>query len=150
MILQHFTICSLHLAVTLRWAPSKMSRKKREIGRGTGHSPIYLVPSTRHFMISPSRALSYHPSIHWPSPPSTGIWVRLRATGLSAASRPAGPVLCQISTQVWSSSDTSSVYRGAPVLLPFSWLLSSPPSSCLVVFSSHSLPPPEGDYHLLA
>lgn len=95
-----------------------------------GHWPINPLLSTCHFMISPSRNLSsLHPFFH-PSSIHGNRRVCLRATGLCSAFRPAGPVLClcQISTHVWSSSNTSSVYLSTPILpSPCFFFCVSPP-----------------------
>lgn len=103
--------------------------------------------STCRFTISPSRDLSsLHPSVY-PSSSPGNMRASLRATALCAALRPAGPALCQcqISTHVWSSSDTSSIYPSTPCFSPspcfflsFSFSV-SPSSSHLVVFFSSAV-----------
>lgn len=82
-------------------------------------------------MVSSSRNLSSFSPSTYPSSIHGNMRVSLRATALCAALRPAGPVLCQcqISTHVWSSSDTSSIY-------PSTLIPSLPPSVSLRLLSS--------------
>lgn len=147
-----FSTCSVfHFSCLSALYPNTIKQKIREIVPSHllsiflfGHSLIYPLHSTCHFMICSSRNLSsLHPSIY-PSSIRGNMKVCLRPAALCAALRPAGPVLCQcqISTHVWSSSDTSSIYPCTPILsfsLFLFLFLSSPCFSRLVVFFIYCL-----------
>lgn len=105
--------------------------------------------------MSPSRTLSYHPSIHPLAlssvcgnlglPQSHRSQCSLQTSGTSSVSDLHSSVE-QLRHELSLSRRTSS----PSFFLLFPGFSPPPPSSCLVVFSSHSLSPPEGDYHLLA
>lgn len=105
--------------------------------------PSFLL-SFYDFLSRNQSSLSY-PSIY-PSSIHGNMRVSLRAASLWAALRPAGPVLCQcqISTHVWSSSDTSSIHPSTliPSLPPLFLLSLTSLSFSSAVSSSKGRSPP--------